>query len=51
MCLLVACFLGDSLCTPVFVGVSMWLECLWLGGLREAVVLLLFLYSIWSMSF
>lgn len=37
-----ACFLGDSLCASVFVGVSLWTKCLWLGGLGAVVDNLLF---------
>lgn len=33
-CVRLAWFVGDSLCASVFVGVSVWTMCLWLGGLR-----------------
>lgn len=36
-CALTACFVGDSLCATVFVGVLVWTKCLWLGGLRAVV--------------
>lgn len=41
-----ACFVGDSLCASVFVGVSVWTKCLWLEGLGAVVHNLLFFIDV-----
>lgn len=45
--MLAVCFASDSLCASVFVGVSIWTKCLWLGGLRALVDFLLFFIDVY----